>query len=95
MAEMVWCNSCKTVVWAYDHQPHSDIRGFLNLAHIPCPLCKEKGDFDGWGSDNAYETVKPHTVNFPIFDDWSAMKFIALTNGVEWNPSPDNHWFRD
>ena len=94
MAEMVWCNSCKTVVWAYDHYPHTDIRGFLNLAKIPCPLCDEKGNFDGWGSDKAYEDVKPVAVNFPVFDDWSAMKFIAHTHKMEWNPSPNNHWFR-
>jgi len=94
MAEMVWCQSCKTVVWAYDHYPHTDIRGFLNEAYMPCPLCGAKGNFDGWGSEDAYGDLKSVAPK-EVYDGWSAMKYIAKLHKLEWNPSPDNHWFRD
>ena len=90
---MVWCNSCKEVVWAYDHQPEVDLRGICNMLKLPCPNCGVEGNFDGWGSDDAYNQVKDHENQSEVYDDWSAMKFIAKHHGVKWNPSPDNRWF--
>ena len=96
MAEMVWCLSCKKVVWAYDHQPKVDLRGIFNMMKMPCPNCGVEGNFDGWGSNNAYETIKPYeTKENLVYDDWSAMKLIAALSEVEWCPSEDNRWFSD
>ena len=95
MAEMIWCNRCKTVVWAYDHQPHMDIRGWLNEVYMPCPLCAEEGNFDGWGDGSAEETIQNlKDQGLKVYDRWSLMKAIAKMHKVEWNPSPDNRWFR-
>ena len=95
MAVMVWCQSCKTVVWAYDHQPNVDLRGICNTLKLPCPKCGHIGNFDGWGSKSPCEALKDRdTQEQPIYDDWSAMKFIARQYGIAWEPSPDNTWFR-
>ena len=94
MAEMVWCQSCKTVVWAYDHQPKIDLRGICNMLQLPCPKCGEVGNFDGWGSENAYEKLKD-TPGEQIYDDWSAMKAIAHFEGMDWEPSGNNTWFNN
>lgn len=96
MAVMVWCNDCKKVVWAYDHQKPVDLRGICNLLKLPCPQCSKIGNFDGWESDNL-EKVKgafpPETLQKKIYDWWSAMKVIAEQYGVEWAPSGNNQWF--
>jgi len=94
MAVMVWCQSCKTVVWAYDHQPPGPIAGLFNNMRMPCPKCGTEGNFDGWGSKDAYGDLKERgTKEYPVYDDWSAMKYIAHHNSVEWGPSGDNRWF--
>lgn len=94
MAVMVWCQSCKKVVWAYDHFPHTDIRGFLNEAYMPCPRCGAEGNFDGWGDNgkdlNFFKGAHP---NEPIYDWWSLMKAVAKNHNMEWCPSGDNRWF--
>jgi len=92
MAEMVWCNNCKKVVWAYVHQPKVDLRGICNMFRLPCPNCGIEGNFNGWGSNDAYNQVKD-LAKGDVYDDWSAMKYVATCNEVEWNPSPDNRWF--
>lgn len=94
MAVMVWCQSCKEVVWAYDHQKPVDLRGLCNLLKLPCPSCGEVGNFDGWESNNAYQELKD-TPGETISDDWSAMRAVAHVMGVEWEPSGDNKWFSD
>lgn len=95
MAEMVWCQSCKTVVWAYDHQSKVDLRGICNMLKLPCPKCGDTGNFDGWASNNSHIFLQLRgTKEEPIYDWWSAMRFIAKQNGVEWGPSPDNTWFK-
>ena len=91
MAEMVWCNSCNTVVWAYDHQPHCDLRGIVNMMGLPCPNCHRTHCFDGWGA-NDIEKLANHYPDKEIFDGWSAMKYVAKENHKEWKPSPDNRW---
>ena len=96
MAEMVWCQSCKKVVWAYDHQESVDLRGICNMLSLPCPRCGEQGNFDGWGSKNVLdarliESAKRH--GSKIYDMWSAMAYVAECQGVEWEPSGNNHWF--
>ena len=63
---------------------------------MKCPMCGEEGNFDGWGSSNACGQVRealPPEARQAIYDDWSAMKLVADTHGVEWCPSPDNRWF--
>jgi len=90
MAEMVWCVSCGTVVWAYDHQPHMDIRGLVNMFGLPCPNCHRTHCFDGWGTNSVEELAKCYPNE--VFDGWSAMKIIAKKHHLEWKPSPDNRW---
>ncbi len=97
MGEMIWCQSCKTVVWAYDHQPSVGISGICNMLRLPCPKCEVKGNFDGWGIDKLTDDQAKQlerTTSNPIYDMWSAMKAIAKLRKVEWQPSPDNNWFR-
>jgi len=95
MAEMAWCQSCKTVIWAYDHQIKVDMRGIANMLRLLCPKCGKLGDFDGWGGD-AYERAKKYeTEDSPVYDDWSGLKAIARLNGItKWEISPDCSWFK-
>ncbi len=93
MAEMVWCQSCKTVVWAYDHQPPVDLRGICNLLKLPCPKCGEVGNFDGWGANGPDVLVRLAKNSEDVYDWWSAMKHIAKLYRVEWEISPDCAWF--
>ncbi len=97
MAEMVWCQSCKTVVWAYDHQPSVEMSGIANMLRLPCPVCGAKGNYDGWGinklTEEVADSLHKHT-NTPIYDRWAAMKAIAILRKVEWQPSPDNDWYK-
>ncbi len=97
MAEMVWCVSCKKVVWAYDHQRKVDLRGICNMLRLPCPQCGVRGSFDGWGSNEPMaqlERAQVYLQKEKIYDSWSAMKYIARSSRVEWCPSPNNEWFR-
>ena len=91
MAVMVWCQSCNTVVWAYNHQEYVDLRGICNMLRLPCPKCEKVGNFDGWGKRKDVDYVSA----FPeAYDDWSLMRLVAERNGIEcWEPSPDNTWF--
>ena len=95
MATMVWCNSCKKVVWAYDHIT-ADVRGICNIFKLPCPKCGAEGNFDGWSSETAYldalDIFGKNTAQ--IYDNWSAMRVLADRSfKVAWEPSPDNRWF--
>ena len=90
MAVMVWCQGCKKVVWAYDHQPPVDLRGICNMLALPCPKCGEVGNFNGW-SLSSLDDLKGNWKVFP--DLWSAMHSMAEREGVEWEPSGNNHWF--
>ena len=95
MAEMVWCQSCKKVVWAYDHQPKIDIRGLFNFMKMPSPKCGAEGNFDGWGlsGDSALQSMAVSHPGEAIYDWWSAMKVVANQEKVEWCPTGDNRWF--
>ncbi len=97
MAEKVWCNHCKTVVWAYDHQPSVNMSGICNMLQLLCPKCGDKGNYDGWGinalSDDLRSQLERVTKE-PMYDLWAAMKAIAKLHKVEWQPSPDNDWAR-
>ena len=97
MAVMVWCQSCKKVVWAYDQQPSVDLRGLCNHLALPCPQCGATGNFNGWADRLPYEEQKAALLAFNpdarIFDYWSMMHLIAEREGVEWVPSGNNHWF--
>ena len=94
---MIWCQSCQTVVWAYDHFPPTEISGFLNESHMPCPLCGDKRNFDAIGleTDRANERVNNlRKEGQRVFDLWSLMEYIAAGKKLTWNPSDDNSWFR-
>ena len=100
MAVMVWCQSCKKVVWAYDHQPYIDLRSICNLLKLPCPKCGDEGSFDGWGSNSPVADLASAVTNVEtkaslgdVYNAWSAMQAIANIHDVEWEPSPDNRWF--
>lgn len=95
MAAMVWCQSCKTVVWAYDHQRHTDLRGVANMWRLPCPQCGARGNYDGWGAEDAIGAMQVVGLvddRNPVVDDWSAMRAVARRRRLEWAPSPDNVW---
>ena len=79
MAEMVFCQSCLTVIWAYDHQHPVDMRGIANHLSLPCPKCGGIGNFDGYGKDGG---------------DWLWLRDLAKANGLAWEISPDCGWFR-
>ena len=95
--EMIWCQSCKTVIWAYDHAEPSDRMGAANSFNLPCPLCGHKSNFSGLGIPNKSidkNINQLRTTGLPVYDKWSYMKHLAFCNNVEWNPSGDNSWFR-
>ena len=94
MAEMVWCQSCGDVIWAFDHQTPVDMRGIANMFDLPCPNCNRQKVFDGWGAKELDEKLVNHAKasGVVIFDMWSAMKFIAKIKNKNWNPSPNNTW---
>lgn len=95
MAVMVWCQSCKKVIWAYDHQPKVDLRGICNMLKLPCPKCGDEGNFDGWASDKPLAQVREYAEakGVRIYDAWSAMHFIADEYQMEWDPSGNLRWF--
>jgi len=85
---MVWCQSCKTVVWALDSD-WGDMRGILNMLKIPCRLCGETGNYNGYSANTR------HMEAHGTYDGWSTMKALADYEEVAWNPSPDNTWRSD
>jgi|TARA_Y100000310_G_scaffold57510_1_gene52763 hypothetical protein len=85
---MVWCQGCKTVIWALDSD-WGDVRGILNMLKIPCRLCGEEGNYNG------YSATLIHMDMHGTFDGWSTMKALAGYEEVKWNPSPDNTWRSD
>ena len=82
---MVWCQGCGTVVWALDSD-WGDLRGILNMLKIPCRLCGEVGNYNGYNANLAHKEMHG------TFDGWSTMKALAEAEGLEWNASPDNTW---
>jgi hypothetical protein len=90
MANMIWCNSCNTVVWAYDEQPKYNIAGLFNEMGLPCPQCNRQHCFDGWSSNTP---LNLNSMDKGVVDGWSAMRFIAKMNNKNWNPSKDNLWY--
>lgn len=97
MAVMVWCQSCKKVVWAYDQYPPTDLRGICNTLHLPCPSCGDIGNFNGWSDRLPYSELKANILQRSpearIVDYWTIMKYIAEQEKVSWEPSGDNSWF--
>lgn len=95
MAEMVWCQSCKTVVWAYDAQPRVDLRGICNMFRLACPKCGAKGNYDGWGCNKLTEKDRKQMeliAGQTIYDMWSLLRAVAKSEGMAWEPSGDNTW---
>ena len=86
---MVVCLACKKVVWAYDSLHPGDARGLLNMMRMPCRLCGELGNFDGWSVDPEYAQ------QLGAYDGWNAMHRIAEAEGYTWEASSDNVWFRE
>jgi len=94
MAVMVWCLGCETVVWAYDHQEKMDLRGWLNNARMPCPRCKDNGNFDGFGFDNVTDAMAERANAWDEPGDaWGVMRAVAKYRRLKWQPSPYNKWF--
>lgn len=81
MATMVSCNSCRTVVWAYDHLDIA-LSGIINHLKLPCPKCGEVQNFDG----RNYATHRGE-------DGWDILHRVADRNGLTWSISPDCAWF--
>ncbi len=100
-AAVVWCNKCKTAVWAYDQMSDGeDVRGLMNMMGIPCPECGEVANFDGWNSrSQELEDIRQelsHCAKEPIYDWWSALRAIFQMNVKDgkWAISPDCSWFK-
>lgn len=95
MAQMVWCNACKKVVWASDDWPQTNLSGICNMFQLACPKCGARSRYDGWGfntlDDEIVDYLKSRTAQ-PIYDYWSALKAYAKHQDLEWDPSPDNVW---
>lgn len=93
MANMVWCLGCRRVVWAYDHAAVFDLRGWLNQARMPCRLCGDEGNYDGWAGEwQPY--MRGYNAKFDEPPDlWGCMRAKAKARGLEWCPSGDNRWF--
>ena len=94
---MVFCLTCRTVVWAHDGDL-GDVRGILNMMKIPCRLCGEKGNYDGFHpTSRTMEEINATAMTFTgeallAFDGWSTMRAIAKDNNLEWDISPDLSW---
>ena len=86
---MVFCLTCRTVVWAHDSDL-GDVRGILNMMKIPCRLCKASGKewkgYDGWNPTG--KTMQ----DLSAFDSWSTMRAIAKNARLKWDISPDLSW---
>lgn len=82
---MVACLTCKTVVWAYKAD-YGDLRAICNMFKLPCPKCGTRGNFDGW---SLYGT---ESFLGEIHDRWGALRHIAKTEGLAWEPHPYNEW---
>lgn len=82
---MVVCLGCKRMVWAYDSD-YGDLRGVLNMMQMPCRLCGDRGNFDGY-------RVEPHSVPEFEHDPWGAMHAVAKQEGFEWANSENCTWF--
>ena len=83
---MVACLSCKRIVWAHDGD-HGDVRGLLNIMQMPCRLCADKGNYDGWRVDR--DAIR----EMGVPDAWAALHRIASDAGFEWAASGTNEWF--
>lgn len=81
MGTMVFCQSCRTVIWAYDSVSY-DLRGIANFLRLPCPKCGDKASFDGWVGG----------VDFPF--GWTEMRELADKNKLAWEISPNCDWFK-
>lgn len=97
-AEVVWCNGCKTAVWAYDSVGEGwDTRGLLNMMGMPCPQCGATGNFDGWNSRAlTLSEVQRALENQHRSDWWSVLRAVFKNNVPKgtWAISPDCYWFR-
>jgi hypothetical protein len=89
IGEMVFCQSCKTVVWAQDWSVNHDLRGIMNMFRMPCRLCGAIGNFDGFNP--TFDNVR----GIGRIDGWATMREIAEANELKWNPSGTNAWFSD
>lgn len=79
---MVWCVSCKAVIWAHDAD-HGILSGICNRFRLACPLCGDVASFDGiriWWS-------------WLVTDDiWGVMHAQAESRELAWRNSPDLSW---
>ena len=80
---MVWCVSCKSVVWAHDAD-HSDVRGIANMFRLRCPLCRVAASFDG---------ILVHREMLGQLAPWVWMHCYADQNNLDWRNSDDLTWY--
>lgn len=76
---MVACLACKSVVWAYDHEPIG-LSGIMNMLDMPCGNCGTRRMFDGWDHPGL---------------GWPEMHKIAEEEGLAWRADGYNRWFGD
>ena len=81
MGRMVFCVSCKSVVWAHDSDL-GDVRGICNVFRLSCPECGDVASFDGYTLWESWQFV----------DVWAEMHRIAEQANLTWRNSPDLSW---
>ena len=93
-AALVFCRSCKTVVWAYDHLTEGgrDVRGIANMFRLTCPRCGDVANFDGVSLSDKMLMEWMKIEESKVYDYWSALKLWADAKGLVWAPSGDNSW---
>lgn len=79
MAEMVFCQSCRAVIWAYDQEATIGMICTANMLQLPCPKCGELGNFSGYS-------------RLVAGLEWLHER--AKDANLTWEISPNYTWFR-
>lgn len=82
---MVFCVSCKAVVWAHDSD-HGDLRATCNIFQLLCPECGDVANFDG------FRIIDSHLQGL---DPWGKMHEVAETNNLTWKNGPNLAWRKE
>jgi len=90
VGSMVVCLACRTVVWAHDSGRWGDVRGLLNAMRIPCRLCGDEHEFQGY---DGWTVTQDMVQDYGLPSTWMTMRRIAEENGLAWENSPDLTWF--
>ena len=79
---MVFCVTCKSVVWAHD-SAWGDLRSVCNVFRLQCPQCGDFSSFDG------FRILESQLSGL---DPWAKMHEIADREQLAWRNSPDLSW---